>query len=338
MGTSYYIIPLGQEADVLDRMLRAYSPQLALDIEGEGGLAQWSERRGIELPVRVKSRYPTPREVVGVLHELAGLRYRIDLGWITVLTYMDEHEHTYLASYGFQGGPDDPWPFFYEKGSRDLAQFLTAQIARIAGPLLFQADDADARLELISSQTENAAYATTPAHDDRRLVRWSRPLWHQPPSRSTRLLPFPEPDSPRDGFLGLQAFLKAYDIAFPEPLSPGHLLTQDDLRGALNELPKYRVAFRMDEVDDLCADIYLPNDDNSPIATVCCPQYWPHEARFVAGEIDAQVAIAEVLARQFGPYVLLPSHLSPVPILVQAGADPGEIVADWHARTRRMPS
>jgi hypothetical protein len=72
-------------------------------------------------------------------------------------------------------------------------------------------------------------------------------------------------------------------------------------------------------------------------ATIFCLFSWPYETRFTAGKLPAQVTIAEVIARHFGPQVLLPATHPPVPILVQAGDDPSTVLAAWDERRAALP-
>jgi hypothetical protein len=65
---------------------------------------------------------------------------------------------------------------------------------------------------------------------------------------------------------------------------------------------------------------------------------WPHETRFTAGKLIAQVTIAETIAQHYGPRVHLPAPIPPVPIRVQAGDDPAALMAMWEARRAALPS
>lgn len=333
MATHLNVIPIGKvwQSDT-SAMIPLYR-HLVKEFEAEGGQVAWCAARGLALPAGVESRLATPLEVDGVLRQLAGLRCEIKPGWVTVFTYLDNDEGTYLASYGWAGQPDEAWPFFFQSGSDTLKRFIVAHLSEVCGPLLVW-DHTDSPPELLTPETPTPPYWTMPGHGGLRLVRWRHPL-PQYQQRETRLLSFAahETDFDQD-YEGMPAFLAAHGIPFGEPPRETFRWTDETLKAALEVTCGDAVQFYADQCRDLIARVRTAAAGGAEV--VIFFHGYPDPLMFEPGDVLGQLWVAERLARLHGPHVLLPNYLSEVPILIQAGDDPARLLAEWEKRTAAL--
>ena len=164
---------------------------------------------------------------------------------------------------------------------------------------------------------------------------------------------------PSTSYRGITSFLDAHGIAHPAPAPDGfapNLDTFAGFRDAIQQLEGFEVASRPEpavesleetpeEVPDdyswpgMHFDFYGRRSDRlGALASLCFPlsEGGRGALRFTAGDLRAQLAITERIARVFGSHILQPHHLSEIPILVQAGDDPVRLLAEWERRTAEL--
>ena len=161
MGVQYDVIPLGYVHDDYD--------------------LTWLEEFGISLPEGVPpSRFPTPREIRGILDQLEGYRtiYTVDLyAWAADIAERagPEHGHwTTLYVQGFEGDEDQPHPLFFAKGSEELIIRIVEQLAQICGPLIIDNDVDGAPVLVTAGMSVEVALSAWRAAGERANISWSR--------------------------------------------------------------------------------------------------------------------------------------------------------------------
>jgi hypothetical protein len=117
-----------------------------------------------------------------------------------------------------------------------------------------------------------------------------------------------------------------------------HVWNEDDLRVLLLDEPGFAASFLEDW---FALHVWLEQVGSARLRdpdAVLRLGGQPNRLRFEAGDLLTQAVIAELIARKYGPHVLLPDDLSEAPILVRAGDDPARLVAEWEKRTAELGS
>lgn len=133
MGICYHVTPLGNYAKRDD----------------EDATRAYYESIGIKLsPGETPGRYPTPREIRGVLDRLEGfsVTYRVDMYyWTASISYTRDPKngpwtYLHLDINDFSGDEEEPCSFYFEKGWESLIIHIAEQLSQLCGPLIVEDD------------------------------------------------------------------------------------------------------------------------------------------------------------------------------------------------------